>query len=197
MTRTAVILPVLSDTMQTGRIARWLKQPGDAVKAGEVLAEVESDKAIMDVEAYADGVLAGPLAPVDSDIPVKSTIAWIDDAGSAPAPHEPAQPGAHPSQTEAPSPESNPAPTPSVPQPEPHADSFPASAVLDAALAARSQGNAGPPQVSLSTSQLASRSDSAPSRLPQGSLEPRASSPSGGGSASRPWGHSETKTDPQ
>ncbi|MDY0330881.1 MAG: dihydrolipoamide acetyltransferase family protein [Thiomonas sp.] len=170
MTRTAVILPVLSDTMQTGRIARWLKQPGDAVKAGEVLAEVESDKAIMDVEAYADGVLAGPLAPVDSDIAVKSTIAWIDDAGSAPAPHEPAQPGAHPSQTEAPSPESNPAPTPSVPQPEPHADSFPASAVLDAALAARSQGNAGPPQVSLT--------------------------PSGGGSASRPWGRTTVGASP-
>ncbi|WP_276709365.1 DUF808 domain-containing protein [Thiomonas arsenitoxydans] len=54
-----------------------------------------------------------------------------------------------------------------------------------------SQGNAGPPQVSLSTSRLASRSDSAPSKLPQGSLEPRASSPAGGGSASRPWGRSE------
>ena len=53
-----------------------------------------------------------------------------------------------------------------------------------------SQGNAGPPQVSLSTSRLASRSDSAPSKLPQGSLEPRASSPTGGGSASRPWGRS-------
>ena len=86
MTQTAVIMPVLSDTMQTGRIARWLKQPGDPVKSGDVLAEVESDKAIMDVEAYADGVLSGPLAPVDSDIPVKSTIAWITDAASAPAP---------------------------------------------------------------------------------------------------------------
>ncbi|WP_449371512.1 tRNA threonylcarbamoyladenosine dehydratase [Thiomonas sp.] len=57
----------------------------------------------------------------------------------------------------------------------------------------RSQGNAGPPQVSLSTSRLASRSDSAPSRLPQGSLEPRASSPSVGGSASRPWGRSQAE----
>ncbi|CDW92827.1 conserved hypothetical protein [Thiomonas sp. CB2] len=54
-----------------------------------------------------------------------------------------------------------------------------------------SQGNAGPPQVSLSTSQLASCSDSAPSKLPQGSLEPRASSPAGGGlGADRPWGQS-------
>ncbi|HOI67404.1 MAG TPA: lipoyl domain-containing protein, partial [Thiomonas arsenitoxydans] len=94
MTQTAVTMPVLSDTMQTGRIARWLKQPGDPVKSGDVLAEVESDKAIMDVEAYADGVLSGPLAPVDSDIPVKSTIAWITDAASAPAPKSPAQPAA-------------------------------------------------------------------------------------------------------
>ena len=54
-----------------------------------------------------------------------------------------------------------------------------------------SQENAGPPQVFLSTSQLASCSDSAPSKLPQGSLEPRASSPAGGGSASRPWGRSQ------
>jgi len=77
MTPIAVTLPVLSDTMQTGRIVRWLKQPGDPVKTGDVLAEVESDKAIMDVEAYADGVLTGPLAPVDTDIAVKSTIAWI------------------------------------------------------------------------------------------------------------------------
>ena len=56
---------------------------------------------------------------------------------------------------------------------------------------AASQGNAGPPQVSLSTSQPAGRSDSAPSKLPQGSLEPRASSPPGGGpGAARPRGRS-------
>lgn len=79
MSKTPVTMPVLSDTMRVGRLARWLKQPGDAVKAGDVLAEVESDKAIMDIEAYSDGFLAGPLAPVDTDLPVKSTIAWIVD----------------------------------------------------------------------------------------------------------------------
>lgn len=166
MTQTAVTMPVLSDTMQTGRIARWLKQPGDPVKSGDVLAEVESDKAIMDVEAYADGVLSGPLAPVDSDIPVKSTIAWITDAASAPAPapKSPAQPAAQAAQAgaslmqqtppraapqpEAPSPaptsaSATPAPQPE-PQPEPHAASAPASPVLDAALAARSAGGVSP-----------------------------------------------------
>ena len=160
MTQTAVTMPVLSDTMQTGRIARWLKQPGDPVKSGDVLAEVESDKAIMDVEAYADGVLSGPLAPVDSDIPVKSTIAWITDAASAPAPKSPAQPAAQAAKTgaslmqqtppraapqpEAPSPAPTSEPATPAPQPEPHAASAPASPVLDAALAARSAGGVSP-----------------------------------------------------
>jgi len=83
MNKTPVTLPLLSDTMQTGRLARWLKQPGDAVRIGDVLAEVESDKAIMEVEAFADGYLAGPLAPTDTDIPVQTTIAWIADEPAA------------------------------------------------------------------------------------------------------------------
>lgn len=79
MNKTPVTMPLLSDTMQAGRLARWLKQPGDAIKTGDVLAEVESDKAIMDVEAFTDGYLVGPLAKADTDIPVKTTIAWISD----------------------------------------------------------------------------------------------------------------------
>lgn len=162
MTQTAVTMPVLSDTMQTGRIARWLKQPGDPVKTGDVLAEIESDKAIMDVEAYADGVLSGPLAPVDSDIPVKSTIAWITDTVSTPAtaPKGPPQPAAQAAQTgaslmqqtpsrtamqpEAPSTAPISAPATPAAQLEPHAASAPASPVLDAALAARSAGGVSP-----------------------------------------------------
>ncbi|MGE0047608.1 MAG: dihydrolipoamide acetyltransferase family protein [Acidithiobacillus sp.] len=75
-----VIMPVLSDTMQTGRLVRWNKAVGDAVKKGDALAEVETDKAILDVEAFQDGFLAGPLAPVDTDIPVRSVIAWLVDS---------------------------------------------------------------------------------------------------------------------
>lgn len=89
MSKQPVTLPLLSDTMQTGRLARWLKQPGEAVRNGDVLAEVESDKAIMDVEAFTDGYLAGPLAPTDTDIPVKTTIAWITD--TPPSANEPAE----------------------------------------------------------------------------------------------------------
>lgn len=79
----AVTMPVLSDTMETGRLVRWNKAVGEPVKKGEAIAEVETDKAILDVEAFADGFLAGPLAPVDEDIPVRQTIAYIVDSQEA------------------------------------------------------------------------------------------------------------------
>ncbi len=84
MKRTPVTMPVLSDTMETGHLVRWLKKPGDPVKKGDVLAEVESDKAIMDVEAFQDGYLSGPLAPEDSDVPVREVIAYISDEKPGP-----------------------------------------------------------------------------------------------------------------
>jgi len=65
--------------METGRLIQWLKQPGDAVKRGDVLAEVETDKAVMDVEAFHDGYLTGPLAETGSDIPVGQVIAYLSD----------------------------------------------------------------------------------------------------------------------
>ncbi len=80
MSREALKLPVLSDTMETGQLSEWLKQPGDPVKKGEAVAEVESDKAIMEVEAFKDGFLAGPLAPTGVDIPIGETIAYIADS---------------------------------------------------------------------------------------------------------------------
>ncbi|MDD3760472.1 MAG: dihydrolipoamide acetyltransferase family protein [Acidithiobacillus sp.] len=75
-----ILMPVLSDTMQTGRLTRWNKSVGDPVHKGDALAEVETDKAVMDVEAFADGYLAGPLAPVDQDIPVRQTIGYLVDS---------------------------------------------------------------------------------------------------------------------
>jgi len=154
MSKTAVTLPVLSDTMQTGRIIRWLKQPGDTVKRGDVLAEVESDKAIMDVEAYADGVLVGPLAAVDTDVAVKSIIAWIDDqpqqttATSSPAPRPAAQPKT-PSPVPAPAPPAGANPAPTEPTPAPAAAVAATDAVtspiLTAALAAREESGAASP----------------------------------------------------
>src|SRR5215813_7135394 len=52
-----LVMPRLSDTMEQGTIARWLKQEGDAVAEGDVLAEIETDKATMELNSYADGVL--------------------------------------------------------------------------------------------------------------------------------------------
>ena len=59
-----ISMPRLSDTMQEGTISRWLKQPGDEVKKGDVLAEIETDKATMDLEAYESGTLEKILVQV-------------------------------------------------------------------------------------------------------------------------------------
>src|SRR5690242_10435147 len=84
-------MPKLSDTMEEGTIVEWKKKSGDQVKSGDVLAEVESDKATFDLEADADGTLQ---ILVEQGVPAKigAPIARIGDAG-APAP-EPARPQA-------------------------------------------------------------------------------------------------------
>jgi pyruvate dehydrogenase E2 component (dihydrolipoamide acetyltransferase) len=130
MKKTPVTMPLLSDTMQTGRLARWLKQPGDAIKTGDVLAEVESDKAIMDVEAFADGYLVGPLAKADTDIPVKTTIAWISDTppNTSAAESQDADPAAAST--------SQPLQTPAPKKPEPTQASEPPAASHPAATSA-------------------------------------------------------------
>lgn len=75
-------MPALSDTMNNGRLTKWLKNPGDRVKSGEAVAEVETDKAIMEVEAFHDGYLAGPLAEINHEFPVGQTIGFIADAAT-------------------------------------------------------------------------------------------------------------------
>ncbi|GAB4545902.1 MAG: dihydrolipoamide acetyltransferase family protein [Anaerolineae bacterium] len=81
-----VILPNLGFGMTEGRILAWLKQPGDVVRKGEILAEIESDKASVELEAVADGILDAILAPVDTVVAVDSVIAVIreQDAPSEP-----------------------------------------------------------------------------------------------------------------
>lgn len=78
-------MPALSDTMSDGRLLRWLKKIGDPIKKGESVANVETDKAVMDVEAFHDGYLAGPLAAEGSEMHVGTTIGYIAD-NPAPAP---------------------------------------------------------------------------------------------------------------
>lgn len=77
-----VTMPALSDTMNNGRLVRWLRLPGDAVKSGDAIAEVETDKAVMEVEAFHDGYLAGPLAPAQAELPVGDVIGFIADTAA-------------------------------------------------------------------------------------------------------------------
>ncbi len=74
-----ISMPALSDTMSNGRLVRWLKAAGDPVARGEVIAEIETDKAIMDVEAFREGFLSGPLAAADAELPVGQTIGYTAD----------------------------------------------------------------------------------------------------------------------
>ncbi|MGW4355329.1 biotin/lipoyl-containing protein, partial [Nocardia sp. NPDC004582] len=81
-----VTMPRLSDTMEEGVVAAWLKQVGDQVKAGEILAEIETDKALMELEAYEDGVLERIIADAGARVPIGEAIAILGDgSGSAPA----------------------------------------------------------------------------------------------------------------
>lgn len=79
----AVTMPALSDTMGAGRLVKWTKKPGDRIKKGDVIAEVETDKAVMEVEAFQDGYLSGPLAAEGSEAPVGEIIGYIADQSSA------------------------------------------------------------------------------------------------------------------
>ncbi|WP_433677840.1 dihydrolipoamide acetyltransferase family protein [Nocardia sp. CA-119907] len=81
-----ITMPRLSDTMEDGVISAWLKQVGDKVTRGEVLAEIETDKALMELEAYDDGVLEQILAEAGARVPIGEPIAIVGDgSGAAPA----------------------------------------------------------------------------------------------------------------
>jgi pyruvate dehydrogenase E2 component (dihydrolipoamide acetyltransferase) len=74
---TVIEMPKLSDTMTTGTIVNWLKKEGDTIAVGDVIAEVETDKATMDVEAFDEGTLLKIVAPAGEAVPCKSAIAVI------------------------------------------------------------------------------------------------------------------------
>ena len=77
-----IIMPRLSDTMEEGMIARWHKQPGDAVNVGDVLVEIETDKATMDYEAYEAGTLAEILVNEGEVATIGTPIARLDNGKS-------------------------------------------------------------------------------------------------------------------
>src|SRR5438270_12266654 len=91
-----ISMPRLSDTMQEGTISRWLKQPGDEVKKGDILAETETDKATMDLEAYESGTLekilvqGGEAVRIGQAVEVIGRGSGTQNAGAEPA-QQPAQ----------------------------------------------------------------------------------------------------------
>lgn len=77
-----ILMPALSPTMEKGNLAKWLKKEGDVIKAGDVLAEIETDKATMEVEAVDEGVLVKIVVPEGSaDVPVNKVIGLIAEDG--------------------------------------------------------------------------------------------------------------------
>src|SRR5688500_6291748 len=80
---TSVVMPALEMAQETGKIVSWKKSEGDAIRKGEILLEVETDKAVVEIEASADGVLGGVSTHAGAVVPVGTTIAWILAPGEA------------------------------------------------------------------------------------------------------------------
>src|SRR6185503_3839797 len=79
----SVVMPALEMAQETGKLVSWKKKEGEQVKKGEMLLEVETDKAVVEIEAGGDGVLAGVTAKVGDVVPVGQTIAWLLKAGES------------------------------------------------------------------------------------------------------------------
>src|SRR6266478_6030781 len=114
---TKVHMEALSPTMEEGRLVKWAKHEGDPVKSGDTLAEVETDKAVMELVARADGQLLKVMVPEGTTVPVGNVVAWIgkpgekvdgDGAGATAPKAAPATAAAKP----APAPAPTPAPAP-------------------------------------------------------------------------------------
>src|ERR1700739_4556069 len=80
----SVVMPALEMAQETGKLISWLKKEGDSVAKGEPLLEVETDKAVMEVESPGDGVLAGVKVQAGTEVPVGRIIAWIVSPGETP-----------------------------------------------------------------------------------------------------------------
>ena len=119
-----ILMPALSPTMEKGNLAKWLKKEGDTVKSGDIIAEIETDKATMEVEAVDEGTIAKIVVPEGTaDVPVNQVIAVLagegEDVKSAAAGAGKAAPAAAPKpQAAAPAPkEQAPAPKTEAPKP--------------------------------------------------------------------------------
>ena len=84
---TQILMPALSPTMTEGKLSRWLKKVGEPVKAGDIIAEIETDKATMEVEAVDEGVISSLLVAEGTEgVAVNTPIAELNGNGQAAAP---------------------------------------------------------------------------------------------------------------
>jgi pyruvate dehydrogenase E2 component (dihydrolipoamide acetyltransferase) len=121
-----ILMPALSPTMEKGNLAKWLKKEGDKVKSGDVIAEIETDKATMEVEAVDEGTIARILVPEGTqDVPVNDVIAVLAGDGEDVKAAGAAAPAKAP-QAAAPAPQAA-APAPQAPAPKPTAAAAPAA----------------------------------------------------------------------
>src|SRR4051812_1853201 len=84
----SVVMPALEMAQETGKLLSWRKKEGDHVRKGEPLLEIETDKAVVEIEALADGILTAVKAYEGAVIPVGQTIAWLVQPGEAPPAEE-------------------------------------------------------------------------------------------------------------
>ncbi|UVF17467.1 pyruvate dehydrogenase complex dihydrolipoamide acetyltransferase [Microvirga terrae] len=141
-----ILMPALSPTMEKGNLAKWLKKEGDTVKSGDVIAEIETDKATMEVEAVDEGILAKIVVPEGTaDVPVNQLIALIAGEGEDPkSVTAPSTGGSAP----APAPKAEAAPAPAAPAaaPQPQANAIPGDASAHMSYARVDQAPTGPAQ---------------------------------------------------
>ena len=80
----SVVMPALEMAQETGKLLSWRKREGERVTKGEPLLEIETDKAVVEIESPGDGILAGVSAREGAVVPVGQTIAWLVEPGEAP-----------------------------------------------------------------------------------------------------------------
>ena len=142
-----ILMPALSPTMEKGNLAKWLKKEGDKVKSGDVIAEIETDKATMEVEAVDEGTIAKILVPEGTqDVPVNDIIAVLagdgEDVKAAGAgAGAAAKPAEAPAAKSAEPPAAKPAPAPAAAPAQQPAATGPTQAAAPQAAASASQAN--------------------------------------------------------
>ncbi len=145
---TDILMPALSPTMTEGKLARWLKKPGDAVAPGDVIAEIETDKAMMEVEAIDEGTMGEIKVPEGTEgVAVNAVIATLLGGDEKPAPKKAEAPKAEKAEAAAPAPQAEkpmPAKAAETPAPKPMTNGHaPGSRIIATPLARRLAKDAG------------------------------------------------------